>query len=298
MVPLTNINQETILTLQQKMQEWNILDVTLSTLVFLEEENKERSVYASLSDNVGHRWQTVSGRLAFTKEEISRKEKVAILSVAQNTGQNVLVLNGETYRVVGVYNQVSPSGSYYIPSSLFLDIPAESLSLEILVNRKFTRQEEAVFFARLDSLGIPSSNLLRPSGSVMAEQALPEQLVTLLLIQMVMLSGVLFFLHYLSLKNRRMDAICGLAGASKGTLFSLLLLERLLLTALSTGFAVFLYRLLYQPFFRKLYLTEIVYDSRDYLVMFLLMLCASFLVSIPFALADTKKTPAMSLRQA
>lgn len=87
---------------------------------------------------------------------------------------------------------------------------------------------------------------------------LPRNLAEIFILHVFTIAAFFFLLQYISVLNRKMDAVSELTGASKGTVAFYLLLERLVLSLITALCAAVIHRIFYSSIFERFNLQALV----------------------------------------
>ncbi len=187
---------------------------------------------------------------------------------------------------------------YYIPYSRFLSLQQPIVRMVVTTAQRQDLRHDAV----VDMLNSRFSNLSICTPRLYEKQDSHDSVSAILLICAVYALSMIsfaFLLQHLMDSNVGHTVICRIVGASSRDIFSLTLLEGVVLCVLVDGAGLLLHRLLYRPLFSNINLSrDIVYTYGDYLLIFCLMLAVGLAVLIPFIWKYARLSPTSARRAA
>lgn len=233
---------------------------------------------------------TALGQTLFSKEQL-RGEGILADKIYGNAVTQ-LTINGRVFPVWG--NVDNGSGILFTPFDTYMHHFHEATYLMFLTKTVLS-PEEIVAAGRLLETTFPSMDGYLAPDIIMQADADQRQddILNAGLLYLAALLSFLFLFQFLLSSLQREAGIYRLVGASKGTLFVLLLGEVLCLAIVSAGCTVFLHQVFYDPFFSKLNQTEayLPYSLTDYLFVILGASVLSILASLPFLAHFLHHTP-------
>lgn len=278
-------------SLQSILEPWEVQDIYLH---YFHDSLDRSEIYfldASEKNNVGLTMPAYQGRLYFTEEEILEKQKVVMVSNNLECRVGDLVTFGEygPFEVIGIF--VNWENLCVIPSTVFedLNLPVSTADI-ILAERLDVWQDKKFVNAFLPYWG--EDAVLRPSSMSGDVRFLKTELASHAMIYVVLAASLLFLLQYLTMRNRRFDAVCKMAGATKGDLALLLFAERILFALFMSLGGILLHAVFYDLLFQHLSLHDTRFDVRDYVIISSLMILAAVLASIPYVISYLRKPAA------
>ena len=251
--------------LEQILQDKNIKDVTFHS--FLEEG--EDTVY-------------------FTEAEIANRKKCVIVpyEIKLGTGDKI------NYGMVGEFDVIGVgmfSTYHYISSALFESLHLPVSSIDVLLTERLSVAEHTRFMKTLSD--IKGTDQVIPAYGIWEDQAYStKEIIGIFLLYLLTSAAFLFLLQYITVLNRKMDAVSELVGATKGTIVRFLLLERFFIAVITGACAIAFYRIFYHCIFERFNLTSIDYEWRDYYIIAVIIILSTVLASIPFVISYARKS--------
>ncbi len=272
--------------LEQILQDRNIKDVTFHS--FLEEGEDTFFFAASQNNNAGLEWDKVKGRVYFTEAEIGNRKKCVIVpyEIKLGTGDKINYGRFGEFDVIGVGMF---STYHYISSALFESLHLPVSSIDVLLTERLSVAEHTRFMKTLSD--IKGTDQVIPAYGIWEDQAYStKEIIGIFLLYLLTSAAFLFLLQYITVLNRKMDAVSELVGAPKGTIVLFLLLERFFIAVITGACAIAFYRIFYHCIFERFNLTSIDYEWRDYYIIAVIIILSTVLASIPFVISYARKS--------
>lgn len=285
--------QELQKQLDDILQEYNIKDISFYSC--LEENDEYIFLASSKNDNVGLQWQKTKGRIYFTEADIESKEKYLIVpyewKLSPGDRKNLSVLGEFEVVGVGMYAQYG-----YIPSWIFEAANLPVTCVDIILEERLSMEENQLFLDRLAVINGEES-VISAYGIFEDSVYSRNDILALVVLWIFAIASFLFLLQYITVLNKKFDAVSELVGATKGTTAFLLLLERFVLSMISIFCGIIIHRLFYDSIFERFNLTSIDYEWKDYCIIIAMVVLASVLASIPFVISYTRKSAINTVRE-
>lgn len=271
------------------LQNYTIKDITFCSIV---KNEGERSflIMASRNNDVRLSWDKVKGRIYFTETEIENRDKCMIVPYESHLkpGDKKDLGRLGTFDIIGTGTFYTVNGGY-ISTALYeaLDLPV--LRIEILLEKRLTMEEHPVFMELLST--IQGAEEVIPAYGVSEDiQYFMLNMLEIFILYVFTITAFLFLLQYITVLNRRMDAVSELVGAAKGTVAFFLLAERFLISLITAAGALALHKVFYNSIFERFNLTSIDYAWRDYCIIAVIIVGSSLLASVPFVVSYARKS--------
>lgn len=272
--------------LDQLLQDKNMKDIFFYSYW---EDGQETFFFITSKDNdAGLQWQKLKGRISFSEAEIENRTKCVIaprewgLKPGDKKGFGEL---GE-FEVVGV-GTLWQGG--YIPSTVFESMPLPVMSIDILLTERLSAEAHQQFMDLL-SAAYGRENVIPAYGISDDMRNSPNDMIGLSILYIFTAAAFLFLLQYITVLNRKMDAVSELVGATKGTVAFFLLLERFCIALAAAVGGIVIHRVFYDSVFQRFNLTGIDYEWRDYGIIAAIIVLSSLLASIPFVISYARKS--------
>lgn len=279
--------------LEQLLQDRNIKDVTFHS--FIEEGEKTFFLAASQNNDAGLLWDKVKGRIYFTEAEIVNKEKCVVVPYITGPYNSQSSLKPGDILNLGILGDFEVIGvgmfsrDHYISSALFESLQLPVLSIDIVLTERLSVAEHTRFMETLSH--IEGADQAIPAYGVSEDQDFSTKDMTVIFIlYLFTITAFLFLLQYITVLNRKMDAVSELVGAAKGTVALFLLLERFIISLITAAGAIAFHRIFYNSIFERFNLTSIDYEWRDYCIIAIIIVLSSVLASIPFVISYARKS--------
>ena len=287
-VPLNECDYEELCgELDGILQNYTIKDITFCSIV---KNEGERSflIMASRNNDVRLSWDKVKGRIYFTETEIQNREKCVIVPYESHLKPGDKKIFGEMGEFV-----IIGTGTFYadnyISTALYeaLDLPV--VAIDVLLEKRLTMEEHPVFMELLST--IQGAEQVIPAYGVSEDiQYFMKNMLEIFILYAFTIAAFLFLLQYITVLNRRMDAVSELVGAAKGTVAFFLLAERFLISLITAAGALALHKAFYNSIFERFNLTSIDYEWRDYCIIVVIIVGSSLLASVPFVVSYARKS--------
>ena len=272
--------------LDRLLQDKNIKDVTFYS--HLKEGEEIFFFSASKNNNAGLQWNKLKGRIYFTETEIENRAKCVIVPREWGLKPGDKKSFGELgeFEVVGV-GTLWQGG--YIPSTVFESMSLPVMSIDILLTERLSAEAHQKFMDTL-SARYGAENVIPAYGISDDMRSSPHEIIGLSILYIFTAAAFLFLLQYITVLNRKMDAVSELVGATKGTVAFFLLLERFCIALAAAIGGIFIHRVFYDSVFERFNLTSIDYAWRDYGIIAVVIVLSSLLASIPFVISYARKS--------
>ncbi len=251
---------------------------------------------ASQNNDAGLEWQKVKGRIAFTDSEVKSMARCIIVPYDRSSlkpGDTLPIGELGEFSVIGAGTFYSAN---YIPSTLFEALKLPVYYVDILLAKRLPVEEHQPFMDKLSA--ISGASQVIPAYGVSDDIAyLPRNLAEIFILHVFTIAAFFFLLQYISVLNRKMDAVSELTGASKGTVAFYLLLERLVLSLITALCAAVIHRIFYSSIFERFNLASIDYELRDYCIVTVIMVLSSVVASVPFTISYARRSALKEYRQ-
>lgn len=272
--------------LDQLLQDKSIKDISFYS--YWKDGQEIFYFITSKDNNAGLQWQKLKGRISFSEAEIENRIKCVIAPREWGLKPGDKKSFGELgeFEVVGV-GTLWQGG--YIPSTVFEAISLPVMAVDILLTERLSAEDHQQFLNIL-SAQYGEDNVIPAYGISDDMRNSPNDIIGLSILYIFTTASFLFLLQYITVLNRKMDAVSELVGAAKGTVAFFLLLERFCIALATAISGIVIHRVFYDSFFERFNLTSIDYAWRDYSIIVAIIVLSSLLASIPFVISYTRKS--------
>ncbi len=286
------------------LQDINIKDIVFHSL--RKEEKTTVSFAASKNNDAGLSNQKLKGRLSFTESEIRNQEQCVIVSYFQNggysginPGEEVAIGEFGTFHVVGVGNF---NGDYYVPLTLFESLQLPVYHIDIILKERLPMEAHQPFMDRLSAISKINtesgvSQVIPAYGVSEDIEYFSQNLAEIFILYVFSIAALLFLMQYLTILNRKMDAVSMLVGAPKSKIAFYLFSERFLLSFLAIVFAIVVHRVFYDSVFARFHLTSVYYEWKDYCIIAAIVILSSVIASAAFVISYMRRPAIKASRE-
>lgn len=224
----------------------------------------------------------IQGRCAFTEQEQLTGASVIVApdDLLETAKRELPVyIRSKPYKIIGITNV----NRFVIPIQTFEANGYKAFQLQFVLNQIPDLHANQSLTVALQTL-YPDAKVF---GTDIQQQKLYRKMLVELpqiaLFYICSLFSFLFLMKYMIDLNVYENIIYAMLGASRKKVISILMIEIVVLVALTSIFSIVFHFLAYQPIFNKLNTVEgIIYSGYDYLIIFFVSLVAATLTSLPF----------------
>lgn len=273
------------------LDSYGILDVTASCSVNLPEAYKKDlppipfSVTAFLHNGANYQNEPL-----FTADELETECIMVDKNYINFTDD--FKINGMQFNVTKTFD--SGIGAIYAPIKTYMKCFGSANAISFYTADILTEQEIMNATKQLKETFPNAAEIVSPDIFIRdGKDDQASNMVHTSLMYIISLFSYLFLFKYMIDCSRLENIVYYLTGASKRKVFSLITLEVVILSTVSSLISILIHAVFYDSFFYKLNMTTtmVSYTLSDYLFILLTTVFLSLLATIPFIISSIKHTP-------
>ncbi|MVB11041.1 hypothetical protein CAFE_17430 [Caprobacter fermentans] len=246
-------------------------------------KNTKNGFYVKTPLSGGDTMKSVKGRTQFTEQELKDGERVVVIPMEflrDNNMPESLKIQGIKYRIIGISIDTV---AFYIPPSAFDRDGFAADRISVLLQQRLSEKNNQSFTEKLKRI-FPQSEISGPDSVIQSEEKkAPKEILMISIVYLISLISFMFLMKFMVDVNSSENIIYSLVGAAKHTVMKIIALENFVLNLFIGLFSIAIHVLLRNAVFEKVNTTAgIQYETKDYMIILLVMLAVSVLVQLPF----------------